>query len=140
MSEARLSVNSGNIAVSIIPSDGGYVCELAPSFGAEAEPTQRAIGQSPSHAIAIALEKLARAYRMQAETEQNIDWETGPARRFHVILHYEWIGEEETKFNALENTLLGNTVVENAETTIIQVDANVPVECLKRDGKVVEQD
>ncbi len=43
-------------------------------------------------------------------------------KRFHLILHYECFSDEESKFDALTNLLNGNTVVENAEVTIIQVD------------------
>jgi hypothetical protein len=43
-----------------------------------------------------------------------------------VILHYERLVEDESKFDAAHNTLLGNTVVENAELTIIQVDPDLP--------------
>jgi len=55
----------------------------------------------------------------------------GIDKRFHVILHYERVAEEESKFEALENTLMGNTVVENAEISIIQVDPDLPIEPLE---------
>ena len=77
---------------------------------------------------------------MEAEAEQRLDWEavdrsaSGKAidKRFHVILHYERVAEEESKFEAMTNTLLGNTVVENAEVTIIQVDPGFPKLAWKR--------
>jgi phosphoribosylformylglycinamidine (FGAM) synthase PurS component len=77
---------------------------------------------------------------MEAEAEQNIDWEAvdrSPSgkvneKRFHVILHYEHVTEDESKFDAMQNTLLGNTVIENAEVSIIQVAPDLPIEPLER--------
>src|SRR5207302_285143 len=124
----------GNIAVTIIPGAGGCcVCEVTPSLGGRTGPTKRFHGQNPNHAIAVGLEDLARTFRKEAEAEQKVDWEavdrlpSGKVneKRFHVILHYERVAEEESKFEAMQNTLLGNTVVENAEITIIQVDPDL---------------
>ena len=61
-------------------------------------------------------ENLARTFRMEAEAEQNIDWDAvdrSPSgkvdeKRFHVILHYERVAEEESKFEAMVNTQMGN--------------------------------
>jgi hypothetical protein len=140
MSQAR----SGNIAVTVLPqAAGGWVCEVTTSLAGGAGPTKCFHGQSASHALAHALEDLARMFRKEAEAEQNVDWDvveratSGEVvnRRFHVILHYERVAEEESKFEALTNTLLGNTVVENAEIAIIQVDADLPKpEWTSRDG------
>src|SRR5712692_3394335 len=133
--------NSGNIAITVIPqANGRYICEVTPSLEGRTGPTKRFHGQNPKHAIAIALENLARTFRMEAEAEQNIDWEAvdrSPSggvneKRFHVILHYERVAQEESKFEAMVNTQMGNTVVENAEITIIQVDPDLPVEPLER--------
>jgi hypothetical protein len=141
MPQAAPASDSGNIAVTIIPqADGRYLCEVTPSLQGRTGPTTSYHGQSPKHAVAIALEHLARKFRMEAEAEQQIDWEavdrspsgTVNERRFHVILHYERVAEEETKFDAMHNTLLGNTVVENAEISIIQVDPEVPITPLQR--------
>jgi hypothetical protein len=49
-----------------------------------------------------------------------------------VILHYERIAEEESKFEAIHNTIMGNTVVENAKITVVEIDANLPIEPLER--------
>jgi hypothetical protein len=76
---------------------------------------------------------------MEAEAEQQVDWEAvdrSPSgkvneKRFHVILHYERVAEEESKFDATLNTQLGNTVVENAEIVLIQVDPALPIEPLE---------
>ncbi|TWH43648.1 hypothetical protein CAL7102_07389 [Dulcicalothrix desertica PCC 7102] len=46
------------------------------------------------------------------------------------ILHYERIIKAESKFEALQDTLLGNTVVENAKVTLIEIDPNLPVQPL----------
>ena len=43
-----------------------------------------------------------------------------------MILHYEQVVEEESKFEALTSIRLGNTVVENAEIAVIQVDPDLP--------------
>jgi len=140
MTQPVTTPKSGDIAIAIVPqANGRYVCEVTPSLDGRAGSTRRFHGQSPNHAIAIALENLAHAFRLQAEAEQNIDWDAvdrstsgkGIDKRFHVILHYERVAEEESKFEALENTLMGNTVVENAEISIIQVDPDLPIEPLE---------
>jgi len=103
-------------------------------------PTNRYNGQTAKHAAEIALEDLARTFRIEAEAEQNIDWESvdrwpsGEVNemRFHVILHYERITEEQSKFDAMQNTVMGNTVIENAEISIIQVDPDLAIESLER--------
>lgn len=127
--------NSGTIAVVVIPQVGGrYVCEVTPSLAGGTGPTKAFHGQTANHAIANALEDLARALRAEVEAGQKIDWDavdrstSGEVidKRFHVILHYEQLVEDESKFEAAHNTLLGNTVVENAELTIIQVDQDLP--------------
>jgi hypothetical protein len=96
--------------------------------------------KTKEHAIAIALEQLADEYRQIAEEKQNIDWETVErsdsgepiAKYYHVILHYEHIAEEESKFEAIHNTIMGNTVVENAKITVIEIDQNIPIDLLTR--------
>lgn len=47
-----------------------------------------------------------------------------------MILHYERIGIAESKFEAMQDTLMGNTVVENAKVTLIEIDAKLPVQPL----------
>ncbi len=44
-----------------------------------------------------------------------------------MILHYERIAEDESKFEARHNTIMGNTVVENAQITLIEIDPDLPV-------------
>ena len=131
MSEAT----SGNIAINLIQqTTGSWVCEVTSSLTLCNGPTKSFHGQTQNHAISLALEDLARAFRSEAEAEQNIDSEAVDRstseedinRRFHVILHYECVVEEESKFDAMTNTLLGNTVIEMAEIAIIQVDPGIP--------------
>ena len=77
---------------------------------------------------------MAASYREQVETQQNLDWdavtrtETGEPieKRYHIILHYERVAEEESKFDAAHNTRMGNTVVENADITVIEIDSDLP--------------
>ncbi|MFN6436565.1 MAG: hypothetical protein RMY35_006600 [Nostoc sp. DedSLP01] len=114
-----------------------YVCQLS----SPNEPTSKEIrsyGQSEEHAIANALEELASEYRQIAEERQNTDWEAVEysaagepiQKRYHVILHYERIRKAESKFDALQDTLLGNTVVENAKVNLIEIDNNLPIQPL----------
>lgn len=137
---------SGNIAINVIPPyAGGWVCQATSSPAGRDGQTTSFHGQTSSHAIALALEDLARAFRMKAEAEQNIDPEAvdrlaaGEAidKRFHVILHYERVVDEESKFDAMTNTLHGNTVIENAEISIIQVDPGLPQTSLLRTNSPV---
>lgn len=73
---------------------------------------------------------------MKAEEEQQLDWdkvERLPSgdinqHRYHVIVHYERVAEEDCKFAAVTETHMGNTIVENAEISIIRVDPDVPLE------------
>ncbi|GJD22938.1 hypothetical protein RIVM261_078940 [Rivularia sp. IAM M-261] len=126
------------VTINVLSDDNGmYLCQISSSSD---QPSQeiRCCGQSEEHAIAIALEQLASTYRSLAQESQNQDWEAVELsassepieKRYHVILHYERITSSESKFEALQNTLLGNTVVENAKVTLIEIDANLPVQPL----------
>jgi phosphoribosylformylglycinamidine (FGAM) synthase PurS component len=53
-------------------------------------------------------------------------------KHYHVILHYERIAEEESKFEAMYNTIMGNTVVENAKISAIAIDPDLPIDLLNR--------
>lgn len=132
---------SGHIAINLIPHPtGGCVCEITSSLAGRDGPTQRFHGQTQNHAVALALEDLASTFRTKAEADQNIEWEaidrsaSGEVinKRFHVTLHYECVAEEESKIEAMTNTLLGNTVIENAEIVIIQVDSGLPISNWRR--------
>lgn len=127
---------SGTITITLEPQDKGqYLCHLSSSLGDRPTDEIQCYGQNKEHAIAIALEKLARGYRQIAEEQQNIDWEDRSysefdepiLKQYHVILHYERIAEEESKFEALQNTMLGNTVVEDATITLVEIEPDLPV-------------
>jgi hypothetical protein len=127
--------SSGSIVVTVIPqANGRYVCEVTPNLPGGTGTTKAFHGQTANHAIACALEDLARALRVEVEAGQNVAWDAvdrSPSgkveeQRFHVILHYEGLVDEESKFEAMHNTVLGNTVTENAEVTVIQVDPDFP--------------
>jgi hypothetical protein len=47
-------------------------------------------------------------------------------------LHYEDIREAESIFEALQDTVMGNTVVENAKINFIQIDPDLPVESFSK--------
>lgn len=131
-----LPTKSDNVAISVTPGDGRYLCRLTLTLQGRTRETRSFHGQSANHATAIALEDLAREFRKEAEAEQNIAWDaverslSGKVmdKRFHVVLHYERIIDEESKFEAMHSTILGNTVIENAEISIIQIDPELPIE------------
>ncbi|BDA76187.1 hypothetical protein CAL7716_103530 (plasmid) [Calothrix sp. PCC 7716] len=126
------------VTINVLSDDNGrFVCQISPSVD-QLSHEIRCCGQSEEHAIAIALEQLASQYRQTAEESQNQDWgaversaSSEPIKKlYHVILHYERIIKAESKFEALQNTLLGNTVVENAKVTLIEIDANLSIQPL----------
>lgn len=51
---------------------------------------------------------------------------------FHVTVHFEGIFKDESKFEAIHNTLVGNTVVENAMVTAISIDPGLQVNGAER--------
>jgi hypothetical protein len=133
--------SSVNIAVLVVPqANGRYICKLRSPLAGETGAVKAYHGQTANHAIANALEDLALALRVEVEAGQNVDWDavdrslSGKVidRHFHVISHYECLVEEESKFDAVHNTLNGNTVEENAELTILQVDPDFPKLAWKR--------
>jgi hypothetical protein len=44
-----------------------------------------------------------------------------------VTVHFEGILRDESKFEVIHNTLIGNKVVENAEVTAIAIDPTLQV-------------
>ncbi|MEA5620536.1 hypothetical protein VB711_22240 [Cronbergia sp. UHCC 0137] len=133
---------TGNIRIALLPQDNGqYICQLSSSLSDSPKENIQCYGQTKEHAIAIALEQLADEYRRIAEEQQNIDWLTVErsdsgepiTKHYHVILHYERIAEEESKFEAIHNTMMGNTVVENAKITVIEIDPEISIDPLTRD-------
>lgn len=132
---------TGTITIAVQPQDNGqYICQLSSSLSDSPRENIQCYGQTKEHAIAIALEQLADEYRKIAEEQQNIAWDTVErsdsgepiAKHYHVILHYERIAEEESKFEAMHNTVMGNTVVENANINVIEIDPDIPIEPLTR--------
>lgn len=132
---------TGTLAFTVQPqAHGQYLCHLSSSLSDRSSEPIQCYGQTPEHAFAIALEKLADDYRSLAEEQQNIDWdaversETGEpiGKHYHVILHYERIAEAESKFEAMHDTIIGNTVVENAKITVIEIEPDLPVKPLVR--------
>jgi hypothetical protein len=126
-----------NIAISIQPQDNGHIlCELNSPTG---EPI-RSYRQTPEHAIACALEQLTDKYRNLAEAQQNLDWdavttsESGEPikKQYHVILPYERTITAPSKFEAMHDTIMGNTVVENAKITVIEIGPDLPILPLRR--------
>jgi phosphoribosylformylglycinamidine (FGAM) synthase PurS component len=113
---------------------------MSPSLSDRPTHDIQCYGQTKEHAIAIALEQLADAYRQMAEERQNLDWdaverlESGELieKQYHVMLHYEDIMTAESKFEAMHNTIIGNTVVEHAKITVIAIADDLPVEPLVR--------
>ena len=138
MTETNSEPISGTITITLQPQDNGqYLCHLSTSLSDRPTEEIQCYGQNKEHAIAIALEKLASEYRHIAEEQQNIGWddrsssESGEPilQKYHIILHYERIAEDESKFEALHTTRLGNTVVENADMTAIEIQPDLPIEC-----------
>ncbi|TAG94787.1 MAG: hypothetical protein EAZ09_10110 [Oscillatoriales cyanobacterium] len=50
---------------------------------------------------------------------------------YHVILHYEEIAEAESKFEAVHNAMMGNTVIENARISAIEISPDIEIEPLE---------
>lgn len=140
MTEINPDRTNGTIAIDVCAqSNGQYLCQISSSLSDRPDDTMNFYGQTKEHAIAIALEHLATRYRQQAEESQNnIDWDAVELsddgepvdKRYHVILHYERIAKEESKFEAMQNTLLGNTVVERGKLSIIEISPDIPIQGL----------
>ncbi len=144
MTEKELGRIKGVISVDVqTHEDGQYVCQLSPTFNIGKDtPLENQVdkigcyGQTKEHAIAIALEHLAANYRSLIEAQQSEDWlvversASGEIihKRHHVILHYECIIEARSKFEAMHNTIMGNTVVENAKITVIEISPDLQID------------
>jgi phosphoribosylformylglycinamidine (FGAM) synthase PurS component len=132
---------TGTLSITVLPQENGqYVCQLSSSLSDRNREEIQCYGQTQEHAIAIALEQLAETYRQLAEERQNLDWdaversETGALieKQYHVMLHYEDTITAESKFEAMHNTIIGNTVVENAKITVIEIASDLIIEPLMR--------
>ena len=135
MTELNLDSIQGNIAITVLPqSTGQYCCELSSTLTDSPIVPQPSHGQSADHAIAIALEQLAQSYRERAEEQQNIVLdavERLPSgeiieKEYHIIVHFEHMITDESKFEAFHNTIVGNLVVENAQISVIQINSDLP--------------
>ncbi|MCZ0898811.1 hypothetical protein ON021_02680, partial [Microcoleus sp. HI-ES] len=113
MTQINPDRTAGTIAIDVCAqSNGQYLCQISSSLGDRPDDTMNFYGQTKEHAIAIALENLASRYRQQAEDSQNIDWDAVEIsdagepieKHYHVILHYERIAKDESKFEAMHNT------------------------------------
>ncbi len=141
MTEMNPEQITGTISIAVLPQNNGqYVCQISSSLGDRSSDCTRFYGQTKEHAIANALEKLADDYRQRAEDNQNIDSlaversDSGEPieKHYHVILHYERIAEAESKFEAMHDTILGNTVVENAKISVIEISPDIQINPLTR--------
>jgi phosphoribosylformylglycinamidine (FGAM) synthase PurS component len=136
MSESNSNLISENFSIAVtLESNGYYLCQLSKPLPVLSQQTISCYGQIQEHAIAIALEQLAEKYRQIAEEQQNIDMLTverstdGEAisKLYHVVLHFECTIHAESKFEAMHDTIMGNTVVENGKITVTEVDKNLPL-------------
>ncbi len=132
---------TGTLGVTVrAKSAGNYVCQLSRSINNAPATDILCDGQTPEHALAIALEQLAAEYRQIAEESQNIPTlavdKTAEGqvieKYFHVTVHFDVIFKDESKFEAIHNTLVGNTVVENAMVTAISIDPGLQVNGAER--------
>ena len=139
MTENNTERIAGTISITVLPqTNEQYVCQLSTSQGDRPIYNIRCYGQTREHAIAIVLEQLADEYRRVAEERQNIDWdaveqsESGEPieKQYHMMLHYEDTITAESKFEAMQNMIVGNTVVENAKVTVIEIANDLPIEAL----------
>jgi phosphoribosylformylglycinamidine (FGAM) synthase PurS component len=141
MTDTPMNPPIGNITIALRHQDNGHLlCELSPALDHQAGEPVRCYGQTSEHAIACALEQLAETYRQTAQSQQNLDWdsvaqsESGEPieKQYHVMLHYESTITASSKFEAMHDTIMGNTVVENAKITVVEIDPDLPIAPLRR--------
>ena len=135
MPETNQNLISENLSIAVpLANKGSYLCQLSNPLQDPSQNTIHCYGQTQEHAIAIALEQLAVRYRQIAEDQQNVDMltvERSPdgeaiSKLYHVILHFECTIDAESKFEAMHDTIMGNTVVENGKITVIGVSEDLP--------------
>jgi hypothetical protein len=143
MTQINPDRTTGTIAIDVCAqSNGQYLCQISSSLSDRPDDSMNFYGQTKEHAIAIALEHLADEYREKAEESQNIDSlaveisDSGEPinKYYHVIIHYEEISEAESKFDAVHNTIMGNTIIENARLAAIEISPDIQIEPLERSG------
>lgn len=130
---------SSNIAITVTPQQNGhYICEAVPSIMSQTDSFVSAYGQHPKHAIANALERIALQLRLDVEADQNIDADEVERtddgeiieKTFHIVVHYETVYADQSKFDAMVETQMGNTMVERGDFSMIQIDPELPIEPL----------
>lgn len=135
MFETNPKLISENLSINVTLEDNGYyLCHLSNPLPDPSQNTINCYGQTQEHAIAIALEQLADWYRQIAEDQQNVDMltvERSPdgeaiSKLYHVTLHFECTIDAESKFQAMHDTIMGNTVVENGKISVIGVSEDLP--------------
>jgi hypothetical protein len=143
MPETSPKLINENLSITVtLENNGYYLCQLSNPLPDSSPNTINCYGQTQEHAIAIALEQLAENYRQIAEEQQNVDMLTversldGEAisKLYHVTLHFECTIDAESKFEAMHDTIMGNTVVENGKITIIEVAEDLPFADILRLG------
>jgi hypothetical protein len=143
---APRGVEQGQITFAVQPLENGrFACTLAPGLTDQVGAARVFYGESREHALAVAFEHLADHYRTAAEAGQlareprGAETTGGPLKRYHVILHYEDTVEEESRFEALHSTLLGNTVIENAKCTLIEIAPDALQQVLQRSWELDDE-
>ncbi len=135
MTETSPKLINENISINVTLEDNGYyLCHLSNPSPDPSQNTINSYGKTQEHAISIALEQLADRYRQIAEDQQNVDMltvERSPdgeaiSKLYHVTLHFECTIDAESKFEAMHDTIMGNTVVENGKITVIEVSEDLP--------------
>ena len=134
MTETSPKLINENISINVtLENNGYYLCHLSNPLPDPSQNTINCYGQTQEHAIAIALEQLADRYRQIAEDQQNVDMLTverspdGEAiSKLYLTLHFECTIDAESKFEAMHDTIMGNTVVENGKITVIEVSEDLP--------------
>ncbi len=145
MTELNSDTLTGTVLFTVLPQENGrYLCQISPSFSDQARPSQVFYGQTKEHAVAIALEHLADQFREAIEAAQepeieptlgksDAESEQPPQHRYHVILHYEDVIEAESRFEALHDVRMGNTIVENAKCVAIEIAPDVEQQVIQHE-------
>lgn len=135
MPETNPKLISENLSINVtLENNSYYLCQLTNPLPDPSQNNINCYGQTQEHAIAIALEQLADKYRQIAEEKQNVDMLTVERlsdgevinKLYHITLHFECTIDAESKFEAMHNTIMGNTVVENSKITVIEVAEDLP--------------
>ena len=146
MTEINSDMLTGKISITVLPQENGrYLCQISSSLSDQTRPSKVFYGQTKEHAVAVALEQLADQFREAAEASQEqepvsdnsdgTEAEPPQERLYPVILHYERTIEAESRFDALHDTRMGNTVVENAKCVAIEISSDVEQQVLQQEWR-----